>query len=60
MVTPPPVPVTVTVNEQLAVSPAPSVAVQVTVVTPTGNAVPDAGTHATVAPEQLSVAAGVV
>ncbi len=37
-----------------------SVAVQVTVVTPTGKADPDAGTHTTVAPGQLSVAVGVV
>ena len=37
-----------------------SVAVQVTVVTPFGNEVPDAGTHAAVGPGQLSVGVGVV
>jgi hypothetical protein len=36
-----------------------SVAVHVTVVAPTGKVEPDAGTHATVAPGQLSVAVGV-
>jgi len=51
---------TVTVNEQEAVFPEPSVAVQVTVVTPLANVDPDAGAHSTVAPGQLSVAAGVV
>src|SRR5262245_60244369 len=45
---------TVTENEQLAVFPDESVAVHVTVVTPGGSAVPDGGTHATVAPGQLS------
>ena len=34
-------------------------AVHVTVVVPTGNVAPDAGTHATVAPGQLSEAVGV-
>ena len=47
---------TVTVNEQLAVLLLASVAVQFTVVAPTANADPEAGVHATVAPEQLSVA----
>ena len=37
-----------------------SLAVHVSVVTPTGNVEPDAGTHATVAPGQLSDAVGVV
>jgi hypothetical protein len=45
-------------NEQVAVLPDASVAVQVTVVVPTGNGVPDGGTHATVTPGQLSVATG--
>lgn len=48
----------VTVNEHVAVLPEVSVAVQVTVVTPTLKHVPDAGTHATVTPGQLSVATG--
>ena len=48
----------VTVNEQVAVLPEASVAVQVTVVVPTGNGVPEGGTHATVTPGQLSVATG--
>ena len=51
---------TVTVNVQLPVWPFVAVAVQVTVVVPTLNEEPDAGTHATVVPGQLSVAAGVV
>ena len=37
-----------------------SLAVHVTVVVPTGKVDPDAGTHATVAPGQLSDAVGVV
>jgi hypothetical protein len=45
---------TVTVNVHVAVFPDVSVAVHVTVVTPTGKAVPDAGTQLTLA-EQLSV-----
>ena len=45
---------TVTPNEHVPVFPTASVAVQVTVVTPTGKVEPDAGTHATVAPGQLS------
>jgi hypothetical protein len=49
---------TVTSKEQLDVLPALSVAVQVTVVVPRGNTLPLAGTHATVAPGQLSVAPG--
>jgi hypothetical protein len=48
----------VTVNEHVAVFPAPSVAVQVTVVVPTGNADPDGGTQAAVAPEHASLAVG--
>lgn len=51
---------TVTVNEQEAVLPELSVAVQVTVLVPSGKVEPEAGTQLTVAPEQLSVAAGVV
>ena len=51
---------TVTVNEQVAVLPDPSVAVQVTVVVPFGKGDPLLGIHATVAPEQLSFAVGVV
>ena len=51
---------TVTVNEQVPVFAEASVAVHVTVVVPTGNVEPDTGTHATVAPGQLSVAVGVV
>jgi hypothetical protein len=46
------------VNEQVAVLPLASVAVQVTVVVPTGMIEPEAGTHATVTPGQLSVAVG--
>jgi hypothetical protein len=49
---------TVTVKLQEAVLPEASVAVQVTVVIPTGNADPDAGTQAVVTPGQLSVAVG--
>jgi hypothetical protein len=48
----------VTLNEQVAVLPDASVAVHVTVVVPTGNGVPDGGTHATVTPGQLSEATG--
>ena len=48
----------VTANEQVAVLPAASVAVHVTVVVPTGNGLPDGGTHATVTPGQLSEATG--
>ena len=48
----------VTVNEQVAVLPAASVAVDVTVVTPTGNTLPDAGTDTTVTPGQLSMTVG--
>ena len=48
----------VTENEQVAVLPDASVAVQVTVVVPTGNGVPEGGTHATVTPGQLSDATG--
>jgi hypothetical protein len=44
---------------QVAVLPAASVAVQVTVVVPTGKQEPEGGLQVTVAPEQLSVAAGV-
>ena len=51
---------TVTVNEQEAVLPELSVAVQVTVLVPSGKVEPEAGTQLTVAPGQLSVAAGVV
>ena len=51
---------TVTVNVQVPVFAAASVAVHVTVVTPTGNDEPDAGTQLTVAPGQLSDAVGVV
>ena len=51
---------TVTVKEHWPVRPTASVAVQVTVVTPTGNAVPEPGTHWTDAPAQLSDAVGVV
>ena len=51
---------TVTVNVQVPVFADASVAVHVTVVEPTGNVAPDAGTHATVAPGQLSDAVGVV
>jgi hypothetical protein len=54
----PSVSVTVTVNEQVAVLPAASVAAEVTVVVPTGNTLPDAGTELTVTPGQLSVAVG--
>ena len=49
---------TAMVNEQVAVLPLASVAVQVTVVVPTGMMVPEAGTHATVTPGQLSLAVG--
>ena len=51
---------TVTVNEQLPVFAEASDAVHVTVVVPTGNVAPVAGTHTTVAPGQLSDAVGVV
>ena len=51
---------TVTANVHVPVLLAASVAVHVTVVVPTGNAEPDAGTHATVVPGQLSKAGGVV
>ena len=51
---------TVTVNEQDPVFAEASVAVHVTVVVPTGKVAPDAGTHTTVAPGQLSEAVGVV
>ena len=51
---------TVTVKVQVPVFAEASVAVHVTVVVPFGNVEPEAGTHATVAPGQLSVAAGVV
>jgi hypothetical protein len=50
---------TVTVKVHVAALPPPSVAVQVTVVVPTGKVEPDAGTHATVAVPQSSVAVGV-
>ena len=50
----------VTVNVHDPVFAEASVAVHVTVVTPIGNVDPDAGTHTTVAPGQLSTAAGVV
>ena len=52
--------VTVTVKAEVEVLPAASVAVQVTVVGPKSKIDPDAGTHATVAPGQLSVAVGSV
>ena len=53
---------TVTVNEHVPSGEFgdASLAVHVTVVVPTGKVEPDAGTHATVAPGQLSVAVGVV
>ena len=51
---------TVTVNEHDPVFAEASVAVHVTVVVPTANVEPDAGTHDTVAPGQLSEAVGVV
>jgi hypothetical protein len=52
--------VTVTVNEQLPSLPAASVALHVTVVVPTGNEEPDAGSHVTApTPGQLSVAVAV-
>jgi hypothetical protein len=51
---------TVTVKLHVPVKPAASVAVQVTVVVPFTKVAPLAGTHATVAPGQLSVAVGVV
>ncbi len=51
----------VTVNEHVPVFAEASVAVHVTVVTPTGNADPEAGRQLTVTtPGQLSVPAGVV
>ena len=52
---------TVTVNEQVpsGLFGEASLAVHVTVVVPTGNVEPDAGTHAIVAPGQLSVAVAV-
>jgi hypothetical protein len=49
-----------TVKVQVAVFDEASVAVQVTVVVPTGNVDPLAGTHEAVAPGQLSVGVGVV
>ena len=56
-----PVPPSVTVNVQFPALPAASVAVHVTVVVPTGNVAPDAGTHTTVTgPGQLSAPVGVV
>jgi hypothetical protein len=48
----------VTANMHVAVLPDASVAVQVTEVVPTGNGVPEGGTHTTVAPGQLSVTTG--
>ena len=45
---------TVTVNAHAPVLPVASVAVQLTVVTPTGNVEPDAGTHTIPTPGQLS------
>ena len=51
---------TVTVKVQVPVWPLAAVAVHVTVVVPTLNDEPEAGTHATVAPAQLSAAVGVV
>lgn len=51
---------TVTVKVQLPVRLAASVAVQVTVVTPLAKVEPEAGEQLTVAPEQLSLAVGVV
>ena len=53
---------TVTVNEQEAVWPLPAVTVKVLVVTPRGKAAPEAkpAVRVVVAPEQLSVPAGVV
>ena len=53
---------TVTVNEHVpsGLFADASLAVHVTVVVPTGKVDPDAGTHATVAPGQLSDAVGVV
>ena len=51
---------TVTVNVHDPVFADASVAVHVTVVAPSGNVEPEAGTHTTVAPGQLSDAAGVV
>ena len=50
---------TVIVNVHVPVFAEASVAVHVTVVVPTGNVEPLAGTHATVAPGQLSEAAAV-
>ena len=50
---------TVTVNVQALVLPLASVAVQVTVLTPLLKLLPLAGVQLTVAPEQLSLAAGV-
>ena len=47
---------TVTLKLHAAVFPAVSVAVQLTVLAPTGNTEPEAGTHATVTPGTLSVA----
>ena len=51
---------TVTVNVHVAMLLDASVAVHVTVVTPFAKAVPEAGTHAAVAPGQLSPGVGVV
>ena len=51
---------TVIVNVHVPVFADASVAVHVTVVVPTGNDEPDAGTQLTVAPGQLSDAVGVV
>jgi hypothetical protein len=48
----------VTVKLHIAVLPEASVAVQVTVVVPSGNADPEGGTQATVAPGQLSPIVG--
>src|SRR3954462_14626190 len=45
-----------TTKLHVAVLPAPSTAVQFTEVVPTGNAMPEAGMHCVVAPEQLSTA----
>jgi len=50
---------TVTLNDLLALLPAPSVAVQTTVVSPTANVDPDAGTQLTGTDAPRSVAVGV-
>lgn len=52
--------VTVKVQEAVFGGAAVSDAVQVTVVVPTAKVEPEAGTHAAVAPGQLSVGVGVV